>query len=63
MGKTKIGGVLLAIFATLQAINPDALPAALGPVPGVVKAVTVGLGTVLAVFGIRDAIAKNGAGK
>ena len=61
MSKTKLGGFLLAIYATLSAINPDALPAALHP--EVVKAATAGLGTLLSVFGLRNAIAKNGTGR
>lgn len=62
MGKTKVGGILLGIFGTLAAINTDALPTSLGPVPGILKAVTAGIGTLLTIWGARDAIAKNGKG-
>lgn len=62
MGKTKLGGILLAIFATLQSIDTDALPHELGPVPKIVKGATISLGTLLTIWGARDAISKNGKG-
>jgi hypothetical protein len=62
MGKTKLGAILLGIFGTLAAINTDALPQSLGSVSGIIKGATAGLGTLLTIWGARDALAKNGKG-
>lgn len=64
MGKTKLGGILLAVAATLSAIHTNELPAAIGTtVPHVIQVVSTGIGVLLTVFGARDAIAKNGNGR